>query len=193
LGAIAISVNSLCGPALLQLPFQYQQSGLIPTTLCLIGVGVLASLVTLHMANVVSKVPGNANFDKTVEFSDPFRTFWGNRAYYMTQLIFYLCTISLNIAAIVDTAAVVDSFLGHTTGSYALAVDQLWGDSPQPIQEWHHGKCSRRAVKRGVCEPFSGIDIHNHGAEFSDFLITSGYIIAAAVFLPICLMDLKVR
>ena len=161
------------------------------------GVGVLANLVTLHMANVVSKVPGNANFDKTVEFSDPFKTFWNDRAYYMTQLIFYLCAISLNIAAIVDTAGVVDSFLGLNTGSYALAVDHLWGNDPtQPtIQEWHHGRCSRKAVKAGVCEPFSGINIHNHGDPYpySDFLITTGYIVAAAVFLPICLMELKVQ
>ena len=190
LGAFAIGVNSLCGPALLQLPYQFQQSGLIPTTICLILVGILSSFVTLHMCNVVSKVPGNAQFDKTVEFSDPFSWFWSRKAFLATQIIFYFCTISLNIAAIIDLAGVVDSFLGHTVGSYAFAPNQLFD---QPVQEWHHGPCTRSQVKKGVCEPFDGIDIHNGGHEYSNYLITLGYVIAAAVFLPICLMDLKVR
>ena len=85
LGAFAIGVNSLCGPALLQLPFQYQQSGIIPTTVCLIVVGALAYFVTMHMSNVVSQVPGNDKFQKTVEFSDPFETFWSRRAFLACQ------------------------------------------------------------------------------------------------------------
>ena len=40
--AFAIAVNSLAGPAILQLPFQFQQSGLVPTTLFLIVAAVLS-------------------------------------------------------------------------------------------------------------------------------------------------------
>ena len=67
--SLAIAVNSLAGPAVLQLPFTYQQAGLIPTTVSLIIVAVLAAYSALHMANVVSIMPGNRNFDRPVEFS----------------------------------------------------------------------------------------------------------------------------
>jgi hypothetical protein len=133
------------------------------------------------MANVVSKVPGNSNFDKQIEFSDPFRTFWSNKAYYVTQVIFYLCTLCVNIAAIVDTAQIVDSFLGHSVGTWGFAVDH-W-----KLEEWIHNRpCSREKVKLGQCMPFAS---QNYGRV----LLTLGYVITAAVFVPICLKDLKVR
>jgi hypothetical protein len=181
LGSLAIAVNSLAGPAILQLPFTYQQSGVIPTTVALILVAVMSALCCMHMANVVSKVPGNANFDKVVEFSDPFQTFWSQRAYYATQIIFYLCTLCINTAAIVDTAEIVDSFLGHSVGTWGFAFDK--GE----FQEWIHDRpCSRSKVKLGHCLPFES-------NKYGLVLLTMGYLITAAVFVPICLMDLKVR
>jgi amino acid permease len=66
LGSMAIAVNSLAGPAILQLPATYQEAGIMPTTITLILVGLLSSLCSLHMANIVSKVPGNKTFDKEV-------------------------------------------------------------------------------------------------------------------------------
>ena len=33
-------------------------------------------------------------FDKVIEFSDPYRIFWNQRAYYGTQIVFYLCHVS---------------------------------------------------------------------------------------------------
>jgi len=175
LGSFAIAVNSLAGPAILQLPATYQMAGLIPTTLCLIAVGVLSAFCSLHMANVVSKVPGNANFDQTIEFSEPFRIFWGRRAFLVTQVMFFFCTVCLNVAAIVDTAQVVDTFLGHSPfGSFGL--------TPHSIERWEHGPCTRKEVKLHQCDPFD---------DAGDYILTTGYVIAALVFLPISLMDLK--
>lgn len=181
LGSYAIAVNALAGPGILQLPFTYQQAGVIPTTVAVIVVGLLSALCCMHTANVVSKVPGNGNFDKVVEFSDPYRVFWSREAYYGTQVIFYLCTLCVNIAAIVDTSQVVDSFLGHSSlGTYAFAFDRGEG------QRWIHKKaCTREEVVLGECIPFDGDD-------FGHIILTLGYVITTAVFLPICLMDLKV-
>lgn len=180
LGSIAIAVNSLAGPAVLQLPFCYQQSGLIPTTLCLMGVAVLSALACLHTANVVSlmpqtqttasaasnrssaasnrssaaAIPGtthdekhdppingnhlnpkfaqnndastatvagalstfttNVNFEAPVEFSDPYRVFWHQKAYICTQILFYLAVVALNVASIIDTAQGACVSLGVT-------------------------------------------------------------------------------
>lgn len=175
LGSLAIAVNSLAGPAILQLPATYQMAGLIPTTVCLILVGILSSFCSLHMANVVSKVPGNANFDKLVDFSEPFRIFWGRRAFLATQIMFFCCTVCMNVAAIVDTAQVVDTFLGHSPmGSYGL--------TPRGVTRWEHGPCTRKEVKLRQCDPFD---------RDGDYILSAGYVIAAAFFLPISLMDLK--
>jgi Transmembrane amino acid transporter protein len=202
LGSMAIAVNSLAGPAVLQLPATYQEAGIIPTTIALVVVGLLSSFCSLHMANVVSKVPGNRSFDKEVsqihdfltcgiqcthslepkvEFSEPFRVFWGRRAFVVTQILFFLCTVCLNIAAIVDTAEVVDTFFGHSPfGSAGLRFDNF---DPKFVH-WKHGPCSRKEVKNGLCIAFGD-------ASYGNFLLTAGYFVAAAVFLPVCLMDLK--
>lgn len=66
LGSMSIAVNSLTGPAMLNLPSTYQQSGVIPTTLTLVFVCILSALCCLHMANTISKVPRNADFKREV-------------------------------------------------------------------------------------------------------------------------------
>lgn len=212
-GSISIAVNALAGPAILQLPFTYQAAGFVPTTIALFFVAWLSALCCMHMANIVSKVPTpssqvntdtytdtdtdtdtdtntnttnttnttNLNFDQLVEFSDPFHSFWNRKVYYMTQILFYLCTLCMNIAAIVDTAQVVDSFLGHSIGTWGFAFDD-W-----EMQQWIHQRpCSRHKVKKGLCIPFANTEM------YGDVLLTLGYVITAAVFVPICLMDLKV-
>ena len=179
IGSLSIAVNSLAGPAVLQLPFQYQQSGFIPTTLCLIAVGYLASLCSMHMANTVSLVPGNKHFSQCVEFSDPFSTFWNRSAYKLTQVAFFLCATCLNVAAIVDTAEMVDSSLGLHLKTYAFSVDTM------SFQQWSHDPCSRREVKKGFCNPFGD------ESTYGNYALTLGYLVTAAVFIPVCLMDLK--
>jgi hypothetical protein len=44
LGSLAIAVNSLAGPAILQLTFTYHHSGVIPTTVALILVAAISTL-----------------------------------------------------------------------------------------------------------------------------------------------------
>ena len=172
-------MNSLAGPAILQLPFQYQQSGLIPTTVCLIVVALLSNYCSLHTANVVSQIPGNKKFDKMIEFSDPFRIFWSENAYKVTQIFFFLTSICLNVAAIVDTAQVVDSFLGFHLSSAGFSPESM------EIQTWSHPPCTRKQVKLGICDPFGDEDV------YGSYILTAGYVLTAMVFLPVCLMDLK--
>ena len=62
LGSMSIAVNSLTGPAMVNLPDTFQRCGLIPTTLCIVVLCALSSQCCLHMSNTISKVPGNRNF-----------------------------------------------------------------------------------------------------------------------------------
>jgi hypothetical protein len=66
LGSMAIASNSLTGPAMLNLPATFQRAGLIPTTFTVIFVCILSAMCSLHLANTISKAPGNGNFLKEV-------------------------------------------------------------------------------------------------------------------------------
>jgi Transmembrane amino acid transporter protein len=112
LGSISIAVNSLTGPAMLSLPATFARSGIIPTIATLLFVCILSALCSLHMANSISKVPGNATFKKEVEFSEVFRIFGGQRWFLVTQVLFLCCITCLNISSIVDTVQVVDTVAG---------------------------------------------------------------------------------
>jgi hypothetical protein len=76
LGSMAIASNSLTGPAMLNLPATFQRAGLIPTTCTVIFVCILSAVGSLHLANTISKAPGNGNFKKEVS-----TVFCGRKAY----------------------------------------------------------------------------------------------------------------
>jgi hypothetical protein len=136
------------------------------------------------MADTVSQVPGNRSFDKCIEFSDCFLIFWSRRSYVVTQILFFLCATCLNVAAIVDTAEVVDSFLGFHYKTVG------WTASYNKWQSWSQPACSHNRTEE---EDVATCDVEPFGDEgtYGDYIISMGYIIAAAVFVPICLMDLK--
>ncbi|CAB9498574.1 expressed unknown protein [Seminavis robusta] len=185
LGSYAIACNSLTGPAMLHLPATFHRSGLIPTLFVLIFVCILAALCSLHMANTISKVPGNSNFKEEVEYAEVFRFFWGERAYMLAQLLFFLCISCLNISSIVDTAQTVDTALGNYAGSVAL---QISWDPEEDTLSWIHwvaSECSQEVKIAGDCLPY--VD----DGEDSSVILTAGYMIVVVIFLPMALMDLK--
>ncbi|CAJ1918341.1 unnamed protein product [Cylindrotheca closterium] len=185
LGSVSIAVNSLTGPAMLNLPDTFQRAGLIPTTLTLIFVAVLSSLCCLHMSNTISKVTGNSSFRKEIEYSEAFEAFWGHKSFIATQILFFLCISCLNISSIVDTAQVVDTFLGHWFPGGSAALYMYWEDGPHfEFIRWSFHSCSRDTLKAGDCVPFADDDDVGHH-------FTIGYVMCVLVFLPMALMDLK--
>lgn len=168
---------------MVQIPATYQSSGLIPTTVALIFVCVLSSLCSLHMANTISKVEGNFHFDRNIEFSEAFHLFWGNRWYMATQVVFFLCVTCLNISSIVDTAQVVDTFVGHWASTGSMAVELDFSLHGARLVQWNPLNCTSDEIHGGECIPFR---------QHSGTLLTLGYIITVAIFLPLALMDLKV-
>jgi len=182
LGSVSIAVNSLTGPAMLNLPSVFQKSGLIPTTLTIAFICVLSTLCSLHMANVISMVPGNAHFHKEIEYSEAFRIFWGHRAFVLTEFAFFACITCLNIASIIDTAQVIDQILAKFRGgTVAFEWNKQGG---WEIIRWAAHNCSGERIKNGKCIPFEADQI-------SSWLLTTGYLLAAIVFLPMSLKDLK--
>lgn len=181
-GSISIAVNILTGPAMLDLPATFQRSGWIPTIATLIFVCILSSLCSLHMADTISKYPGNLKFEQEVEFSETFRFFWGHKWFVVTEIIFFICITCLNISSIVDTAQVVDTFLGQFVGS-SSALHMSGAFQEMQLVHWYPSNCSAEQLKAGECVAF---------AEHSDgMILTLGYVISTLIFLPMGLMDLK--
>mmetsp|Transcript_4612 Transcript_4612/g.6814 ORF Transcript_4612/g.6814 Transcript_4612/m.6814 type:complete len:518 (+) Transcript_4612:131-1684(+) len=188
-GSMSIAVNSLTGPAMLTLPATFQRSGLIPTTFTLLSVAGLSALCSLHMADTISKVPGNKHYKHEIEFSEAFEKFWGHRWFLVTQFLYFGCVTCLNMSSIVDTSQVVDTFLGHhlPQGSFAF---QFFGPEPQQngiihFIRWSAAHCTQDELLLGDCIPFMDDD------DDGSLLLTGGYMMAALIFFPLCLLDLK--
>jgi len=192
LGSIAIMVNSLTGPAMLNLPSTFQKSGLIPTTMAIVLLCILSSLCSSHTANVISKVPGNFAFQKEIEYSEVFRRTWGQRAFIFTQIAFFCCITCLNVASIVDTAQVVDQLISRTipkgTAAFRYGMNVTTSSHELAPVWWSHQVCVDEQNQTSVvdsCIPFEE-DRSEHV-----YLLSAGYIVSCLLFLPMSLKDLK--
>jgi hypothetical protein len=154
------------------------------------------------MANTISKVPGNANFKQEVEYSEAFRYFWGEKWNYITQVLFFVCVLCLEVSAIVDTAHVVDMFLGHwfPLGSFAYrlhppslfsAGDPNTNLSDSGWEQWRFSECTNAQYNEGLCLPFLSAAEKGETPAEQGLLFTLGMLLTTAFFLPLALMDLK--
>lgn len=185
LGSMSIAVNSLTGPAMLNLPDTFQRSGLIPTSLTVVFLCILSALCCLHMANTISKVRGNFDFKLEVEYSETFERFWGHRSFVVTQILFFCCITCLNVSSIVDTAQVIDTFLGHWSPSGSAAINFFYNDNGDwdiDWVTWDYSICTEQMLVDGECLPF---------LQTSGIVLTAGYGLTLLIFFPMALMDLK--
>ena len=104
-----------------------------------------------------------------------------------TQVLFFCCVTCLNVSSIVDTAQVVDTIFGHwfPGGTGAFQFD-VYNDGLPFVQfiRWDYISCAPESLLDGDCVPFGDDD----GIVFS-----IGYLVVLLVFVPMALMDLKVR
>lgn len=197
LGSVAIAANSLTGPAMLNLPATFSKSGIVPTAATLLFVCILSALCCMHLSNTISKVKKegsskgsdyNVDFKQEVEYSDVFGSFWGRRWFAVTQILFFCCVTCLNVSSIVDTAQVVDTFLGHwwpklVAGSPAAALEIKNNFRSIAWVYWDYSMCDETDLAEGDCLPF---------AQYDDgIVVTPGNVIVTFIFLPLALLDLK--
>jgi hypothetical protein len=191
-GSVAIAVNTLTGPGMLQLPATFQRSGFIPTTACIICVSSLCSMCALNFANVISKVRDNGNFQKEIEYSDVFGHFWGKRWFFFTQVAFCVCIMCQMMASIVDVAQVVDTYMGSTfTNATSLQYAPPDSNSTLSFVHWNlESACGESAGIPSQRDPKTTCVAFNRDTD-SNLLLTSGYVLCMAIFLPMSLMNLK--
>jgi hypothetical protein len=126
--SFAFTMNNIAGPGMLDFPAAFQSAGYVPCIACLVVVAPIASICGTLLVDTMARIKypvDNSNFDARVEFSDIFKYFLGQRWFTLTQLAFYLCLLSQNVAAIVGTAQVLDSLVATALPggkTYALEV-----------------------------------------------------------------------
>ena len=83
-------------------------------------------------------------------------------------------------------AQVVDTFLGHWSPSGSVAINFLWngGKIDSQMVHWDYSLCSEEMKLEGTCLPFFQDD---------GIVLTAGYAVVFLIFVPMALMDLKVR
>jgi hypothetical protein len=104
-----------------------------------------------------------------------------------TQILFFCCVSCLNVSSIVDTAQVVDTVVGHWVpgGTGALQFSGFGDGIPQiHCVRWDYTICSPEMLVDGDCVPFG---------EEGGIIFSAGYVVVLLIFVPMALMDLKVR
>lgn len=190
LGSFALTVNNISGPGMLDFPAIFQKAGYIPCLLCLFFVCLISSICATLLCDTMARIPGNESFDKRVEFSDIFRHFLGRRWFVITQLAFFLCLLSQNVAAIVSTAQVLDSLVATMilNESYALHFNSAY-KSFFSVISWQHSDCSLQSIEDGSCVPFT-YDAMVESPAPGGFVLTLGYVLCTFLFLYLGLLNL---
>lgn len=84
-----------------------------------------------------------------------------------------------------DTAQTVDTALGNFKGTIGLEISWDPADNIFGVVDWRASECTEDMRVDGTCLPFFD------DGKPSSILLTLGYLICAAVFLPMALLDLK--
>lgn len=185
LGSFALTVNNISGAGMLEFPAIFQRAGYGPCLLCLLLVCPLSSVCATLLCDAMARLPGNGAFVRRAEFSDIFGHFLGRRWFLATQLAFFLCLLSQNVAAIVYAAQVLDSLTATLVldESYALHFHAAYGGWVGLIG-WRQDACSARSRNDGSCVPFTYDAAAAGGPASGGFVLTLGYVLCALLFLP---------
>lgn len=120
-----------------------------------------------------------------MEYAETFRSFWGKKSFVFAQLVFFVCITCLNISSIVDTAQTVDTALGNFKGTIGLQISWNPEDDFFGFVDWRESECTDDMRAKGTCLPFFD------DGKPSSIILTLGYMICVAIFLPMALLDLK--
>ncbi|KUJ07081.1 uncharacterized protein LY89DRAFT_789882 [Mollisia scopiformis] len=164
-GGMALLISSITGPGLTTIPLLYQEAGWLTPTLAFVLFGCLAGITSLFLVETMSTIHGNEAFQARVEFSTVAHLYLGDKAHIIMQVLLYCALQSVNVSSIIISEQTMDSLL---------------------IQLFHKS-CALSFTKGWVC--VSSID--SSGLIFDSYILFSfGYLIAAAMVLPLSVMSL---
>lgn len=181
-GSFCLVINNMVGPAMLGLPQLFQQAGLIPTSCGIIFIYLCATLCGTLFSDAISAIPGNTNFDRHVDFSTAFGLIIGPELYVVAETLFLITCAIQAIAAIVESAQSVDSFLA----SFLLGKTYALQFSPTfEFISWAPNLCYKDEENINDGVPVSEITDCTPFHDAGSFIITLGFLITTAIYLPL--------
>ncbi|KAI9201833.1 uncharacterized protein BJ171DRAFT_629634 [Polychytrium aggregatum] len=115
-GGMSMLVSSITGPGVLQIPTVFQTSGFFFPTFLFLVVTVFTGWSCLFLLEAMSLFPGNASFERNVEFTVLVHHFYGRNWYYVMHLVLYGSLQSFNVASIVQAAQAFDTLILNVVG-----------------------------------------------------------------------------
>ena len=115
-GGIALMVNNITGPGVVQLAPMFVQSGWLAPTAAILGLWCVSSLGASMFAEVMRNVPGNDHFQDRIEYSTTTKWFLGHRVYYMSVLSLCASLQALNILSIQQSTNNLDRIISTIFG-----------------------------------------------------------------------------
>ncbi|CZR67268.1 uncharacterized protein PAC_17167 [Phialocephala subalpina] len=164
-GGMALLISSITGPGLTTIPLLYQQAGWLTPTIAFVLFGALAGVVSLFLVETMSAIHGNERFQARVEFSTVAHLYLGDRIHILMQVLLFCALQSINVSSIIISEQTMDSLLIRL----------------------FHKTCALSFTHGWVCVS----EISPSGSPFDSYVLFSlGYIIAAAMVLPLSMMSL---
>jgi hypothetical protein len=86
LGSIALTMNNISGPGMLDFPATFQSAGYVPCIITLVVVTTISSSCATLLSDAMARMPNNDKFQTRVEFSDIFDFYLGRGWFKLTQV-----------------------------------------------------------------------------------------------------------
>lgn len=200
--SIVIVVNNIAGPGMLVLPRVYAEAGWVMPTVVLLLICVFSALASLFLVDTMARVPGNASFERRIEFVNIFEEFWGGKGKQIAQVFFIMNMMAQICSSIVSNAQVMDNFIVFLSPSSSVYALQVW-----PTIHWLSWTPPEDVLKLAQAASQRGGEMSIHQAanchlknvvpfQLEDgvvedrILISSGYVLLAVTLIPMSLMNL---
>ena len=109
---LALNINNVTGPGMVQMPQVAATGGWIPTTLMVMLSFFLSSFSSTMMLEAIKRMPGNSKFEQRIEFTTLAKHFFRGRhvwAYYATLFVFMMSFQTTLIASVIESSQTTDS------------------------------------------------------------------------------------
>lgn len=130
-GSTCLMVNNLIGVGIASMPQLWQGAGAVPAELCLAGTCLGTLFTCLALLHAIRCVPGNANYERRMEFSRLLKHYFPRHAFSL-EIFVVLSFMVQTLATIVQTAQCMDQLLVSTFG-------QSCGLELLPSMGWVYG------------------------------------------------------
>jgi hypothetical protein len=167
-GSACLLAQNIATSGMLQIPGLFQSVGWLPASLAFVIVSSWSTAAALYLTRVIQRMPGNAAFNRRIEFGRAAQALLPRWAYLVVVFVLCAAFISQNISNIIVSAQAIDDALLSSIGtSCALAIH------PQPPGGF----------------PFFCISVDSDhivsDSPYSGYVVSLGFCILAALTLPL--------